>query len=66
MKKISNKFYQGASLTTISFLVIFAGIVLKLEETGLIVSSINSYPSCQFVRSKRQKETIRAAKYDLK
>ena len=44
MKKISNKFYQGASLTTITFLVIFAGIALKVEQIGPIVSSINSYP----------------------
>ena len=49
MKKISNKFYQGAPLAIITFLVIFAGsdagIALKLEDIGPIVSSVNSYPT---------------------
>ena len=46
---MSNKFYHGAPLTIITFLVIFAGsdagIALKLGDIGPIVSRVNSYPS---------------------
>ena len=43
MKKVSNKFHQGA-LTIITFLLIFAGIALKLEV------SIDVHPSLRIWR----------------
>ena len=57
MKKISNKFNQGA-LTAIIFLVIFAGIALKLENVGPTFSSFNPCPSLLSVATDDKKQFL--------
>ena len=54
---ISNKFYQGAlAMTIITFLLIFAGIALKLENVGPTFSSFNPHTSLPFVETDDRKQ----------
>ena len=52
---ISNKFYQGA-LAIITFMLIFAGIALKLENAGPTFSCFNPHTSLLFVETDDRKQ----------
>ena len=54
---ISNKYYQGALAIAIkTFLLIFAGIALKLENVGPTFSSFNPHTSLPFVETDDRKQ----------
>ena len=48
------------------FLVIFAGIALKLENVGPIFSSLNLCPSLIAISYNRQQETVSMRKCSVK
>ena len=54
---ISNKYYQGALAIAIkTFLLIFSGIALKLENVGPTFSSFNPHTSLPFVETDDRKQ----------
>ena len=65
MKEISNKVSPGSTSSKNLFLVVFAGMTLKLEKVGPIFFKSQSM-TILAVHDKRRQETLSIPEYSLK